>query len=305
MKKILILTAVITATAAVTATARADNAPLPFPSPKAGPVFIAAQTVTTDGAMANFFAPGGTVVFRAYAVDTKTKALVGPKQAKYFYVSIPGQPNVKLTYDPSATGASKGFPWTGKWTVPSTFTPGTVPFKVLAKLVSHRTGQFVQMPVSSAQLTISTTPPPVFGPPASGGEIGIVNASGKIDYAVYVDTVNGTRPVGAAPRAAGCSQTNVFKRGEQVVVRSWGHDLTTGDLLSTDNVAAAHFSIAGQPDLPLNWGAHGATDAKVFFWSNAWIVPADYPLGQTVIHIVYTTESGKTVTYDHLLNIIP
>jgi hypothetical protein len=304
MKKILILIALTTA-AAVTATARADNPPANFPSDKAGPVFIAAQTTDTTGAMANYFAPGSTVVFRAYAVDTKTKTLVAAKQMKFFYVSIPGQPNVKLTYNPTATGASKGFPWVGKWTVPSTFTVGLVPFKILVKLTSHRTGQFVQMPVSAAQLTISATPPEVFGPPASGGEIGLLNASGKIDYALYVDTVNGTRPVGAAPRAAGCSQTNVFKRGEQVVVRSWGHDLTTQDVLSTDNIAAAHFSIAGQPDVTLNWGAHGATGYKVNFWSNAWIVPADYPLGQTTIHVVYTTESGKTITYDHLINIIP
>ncbi|HLY94432.1 MAG TPA: hypothetical protein VKP14_06265, partial [Gaiellaceae bacterium] len=279
--------------------------PANFPSDKAGPVFVAAQTTDTTGAMANFFAPGSTVVFRAYAVDVKTKKLVASKQAKFFYVSIPGQPNVKLTYDPTGTGASKGFPWIGKWTVPATFTPGLVPFKILVKLTSHRTGQFVQMPVSAAQLTISATPPAVFGPPASGGEIGLVDSSGKINYAVYVDTVNGTRPVGAAPRAAGCSQTNVFKRGEQVVVRSWGHDLTTQDILSTDNISAAHFSIAGQPDVTLNWGAHGATGAKVNFWSNAWIVQADYPLGQTTIHVVYTTESGKTITYDHLINIIP
>ena len=305
MKKILILTAALAATATVTAVARADNAPLPFPSDKAGPVFIAAQTVTAEGAMSNFFAPGGTVVFRAYAVDTKTKKLVGANQVKYFYVSIPGQPNVKLTYRPTMTGASKGMPWIGKWTVPSGFTPGLVPFKILVKLTSHRTGQFVQMPVSSAQLTIAASPPTVFGPPASGGEVGLVDASGKVLYAVYADTVNGTRPVGAAPRSAGCSQTNVFKRGEQVVVRSWGHDLSTLDVLSTDNITAAHFSIAGQPDVTLNWGAHGATGYKVNFWSNAWIVPADYPLGETTLHIVYTTDSGKTVAYDHVINIIP
>jgi hypothetical protein len=305
MKKILILIAALTATTAVAAAARADNPPLPFPAAKAGPVFIAAQTVTVDGAMSNFFAPGGTVVFRAYAVDTKTKTFVTAKQVKYFYVTIPGQPNVKLKYAPTAVGASNGMPWTGQWTVPSTFVPGLVPFKIFVKLLSKRTGQFVQMPVASAALTISATPPAVFGPPASGGEVGIVNASGKVDFALYVDTVNGTRPVGAAPRAAGCSQTNVFKRGEQVVVRSWGHDLSTGDILSSDNVKEGHFSIAGVPNLVLNWGAHGATDAKVLFWSNAWIVPADYPLGQTIVHVVFTTESGKTVTYDHVLNIIP
>jgi hypothetical protein len=304
MKHILILGAALGTAAAVTAPALGANPPLPFPSAKAGPVFVAAQTVTMTGAMANYFAPGSTVVFRAYAVDTKTKKLVGARDAKFFYVAIPGQPNVKLKYDPTATGASNGMPWIGQWAVPAGFTPGAVPFKILVKLTSKRTGQFVQMPVSAAALTISATPPAAFGPPASGGEVGLL-VNGKIDMSLYVDTVNGTRPVGAAPRAAGCSQTNVFKRGEQVVIRTWGHDLASGDVLSSDNVKGAHVSIAGQPDVTLNWGAHGATGAQVFFWSAPWIVPADYPLGQTTLHIVFTLENGKTATYDHVLNIIP
>lgn len=304
MRRILILAVASFAAAAVTSSALAADPIVPFPAQKAGKVFVAAQTVTTDGAMSNFFAPGSTIVFRAYAVDVKTKKLVAAKDAKFFYIAIPGQPNVKLKYDPTAAGASKGLPWTGQWTVPAGFSSGTVPFKVLVKLNSKRTGSFVQIPVTSAMLTISALPPAVFGPPASGGEIGLV-VNGKVDVSLYVDTVNGTRPLGAAPRAAGCSQTNVFKRGEQVVVRAWGHELATGDVLSADNVKEAHFAIAGQPNLTLNWGAHGNTGAKVWFWSNAWIVPADYPLGQTTVHLVYTLESGKTVTYDHVLNIIP
>ena len=37
----------------------------------------------------------------------------------------------------------------------------------------------------------------------------------KLNVFLYVDTVNGTRPVGAKPRPIGCTQTNVFQRGEQ------------------------------------------------------------------------------------------
>ena len=59
-------------------------------------MFVAAQTVTTDGAMSSWFAPGDNVVFRAYAVDPKSKKVVDPKAVKYFYVTIPNQPNVKL-----------------------------------------------------------------------------------------------------------------------------------------------------------------------------------------------------------------
>ena len=130
---------------------------MPFPSTTAGGVFIAAQTVTTGGAMTNYFAPGNTVVFRAYAVVTKTKTLVAAKAVKYFYVKIPGQPNVKLAYKPTAPGATKSLPWVGTWKIPADLAAGNVPIDVRIKLKSRSTGQFVQMPVTSAMLTVSAT----------------------------------------------------------------------------------------------------------------------------------------------------
>ena len=141
--------------------------------------------------------------------------------------------------------------------------------------------------------------------PAPTGDTGESTASGKVDLSLYVDSVNGTRPVGAAPRQVGCSQTNVYKIGEQVVFRVWGMNLADGTVLSTDNVKDAHVSIAGQPDLTLNWGAHGNAGYKVYFWSSPWIVPATMPLGQSVAHVVFTTLDGKTATFDYALNFIP
>jgi hypothetical protein len=308
MKITLIVAAAVTAAATLTSAALAAT-PVPFPAPTVADLFVAAQTVAPDGSMANFYAPGGTVTFRAYAVDPATKKPVAAKDVRYFYITIPNQPNVKLKYDPAAPGASKGLPWTGQWTIPSNYPAGIVGFRVLiqakekSKSGQQRKGQFVQMPVSAAMLTVSSNPPPVFSPGANAGSAGA--GTSTQDVALYVDTVNGTRPSGAAPRQAGCSQTNVYKRGEQVVVRSWGTELATNDLLTTDNVKEAHFSISGQPDVALNWGAHGAVGSQVFFWSNAWIVPATFPLGETTVHVVFALESGKTGSYDQVLNIIP
>jgi hypothetical protein len=308
MRTIMLGAAALVATAAITSTAWAA-APVPFPSDKIQQLFVAAQTVTTDGSMANMYAPGTTVVFRAYAVDPATKKAMAAKDVRYFYVTIPNQPNVKLTYNPSAPGASPGLPWTGTWTIPNTYAAGAVPFKVLiqaktkAKNGQQRKGQFVQAPVVSTLLTVAPVPPPVFSPGVNAGQAGA--STGTQDAALYVDTVNGTRPSGAAPRAVGCTQTNVYKRGEQVVVRTWGTDLATNDLLTSDNVKEAHFSIAGQPDTVLNWGAHGAAGNQVFFWANAWIVPATFPLGETTVHIVFTLDNGKTGSYDQVLNVIP
>jgi len=303
MKRILIFTAAIAAFAGVTASAKAAD-PLPFPAAQIQQVFIATQTVLPDGTMNNYFAPGSTVVFRSYAVDPKSRSIVAPKLVKYFYVSIPNQPPLKYKYDPAAPGASTGLPWTATWTVPANYPQGTVAFKTLLKLTTKRQGQFIQMPVSTSMLTISNTPPPVVSPGLNAGSAGVVQ-SGKLDLSLYVDSVAGTRPVGAPARPIGCSQTNVYKRGEQLVVRAWGTDLNTSDVLSNDNVKEAHFSIAGQPDTVMNWGAHGTVGSQVFFWTNALIVPQTFPLGEATVHVVFTTETGKTGTYDYVINVIP
>jgi hypothetical protein len=304
MRKHVVLAAALAAFASLVAAASAAEPPpptvTPFPAPKLGPVFVAAQTVDKTGALQAQFAPGSSVIFRAYAVDSKTKKIVAAKDAKYFYITIPNQPNVKLKYDPKAPGASGQLAWTGTWVIPATYPSGLVAFKVLVKTQSKRVGQFVLLRVSSSMLTVTPSPQPTLG-----GGPAAVSAASSADVALYVDTVNGTQPVGAPKRPVGCTQTNVYKRGEQLVLRIWGFDLAAGEVLSTDNVDTATYSIPGQPAAVLNYGAHGATGAKVWFWSAPWIVPSAFPLGDMTIHITFKTDSGKTGTYDHVVTIIP
>jgi hypothetical protein len=297
MKRILTPAFVALAAVVLVRVAVADT--IPFPAVHSGDVFVIAQTVTTDGAMSDYFAPGSTVVFRAYAVDGKTHKVLTGSAVKYFYVKIPNQSNVKLKYGPKAPGASGQYAWTGTWAVPADYPLGLVQFKVLVKSKAKRLGSFVQMPVATSQLTISKNPqlPPGTGP---GGTTG---PSGKVNTVVYADSVNGTRPAGTAPRPIGCTQTNVFKRGEQFVLRTWGFDLTSGAVLSIDNVTEAHFTVAGQPNVTLNWGSHGTE--KVFFWTNAWNIPASYPLGDAVVHVSFTLTTGKVAALDYPITITP
>ncbi len=296
MKKILILVALAAGSVFTAAATAAAPIVTPFPAPKISDVFVAASTVTQSGAANDYFAPGSTVVFRAYAVAAKSHQILKAKDVKYFYVTIPNQPNVTLKFDASAPGRQA---WTGSWTVPATYPAGLVPFRVLVRTTAKKIGQFVQMPVSSSMLTISATAPPQSGP----GPVASKDAGGKLDVPLYVDSVNGTRPAAAKPRPIGCTQTNVYNRGEQLVLRAFGTDVTTNAILSTDNINEAHFSIAGQPDVPLNWGAHGG--AKVFFWTNFWNIPVDYPLGAATLHVVFTLDSGKVGTYDYPITINP
>jgi len=99
MRKVLAVAGAVVAAAAVTAVAvAAAPAPPtanPFPAATVGPVFIA-----------------------AYAVDVKSHKVLAAKDVKYFYVSIPNQPNLKLKFDPKAPGASGQMTWTGTWREP-------------------------------------------------------------------------------------------------------------------------------------------------------------------------------------------
>lgn len=301
MRIVPILIAAIAATVALPAVANAQETP--FPSPKVQEVFVAAQTVTTQRAMITQVAPGATVVFRAYAVDGKTRTVIAAKDVKYFYVKIPNQPNVKLTYNAQAPGATPRMPWSGAWTVPAAYPLGLVDFKILITLQAKRRGQFVQMPVSSSQLTVTRTTTTSYTAPIVA--IPAVPVGGKLDVGLYVDSVNGTRPAGTTPRPVGCTQTNVFKRGEQFVLRAWGSEMATGSVLSTENVDTATFTVPGVAPVTLNWGAHGPTTGRIWFWSNAWNIPTTFPLGDTTIRVTFTLDSGKVGAFDYVITIIP
>lgn len=295
MKRILLPALVVAAAFVLARGAAADTTP--FPASSSGDTFVIAQTATTDGAMHDYFKPGDTVVFRAYAVDGKNQKIL--TEAKYFYATIPGQPNVKFKYDPKAKTALGQYAWVGTWTVPSTYQLGLVTFKVLVQSKTKRRGSFVQMPVATSQLTITNTPPATGATPPAA----ISTPTGTDDTVLYADSVNGTRPAAAAPRPIGCTQTNVFKRGEQFVLRTWGFDLKTKTVLSLDNVTEAHYTVPGQPNVTLNWGSHGT--AKVFFWTNAWNIPAAFPLGDITVKVSYTLTTGKVAALDYPITIIP
>jgi len=118
------------------------------------------------------------------------------------------------------------------------------------------------------------------------------------DVFLYLDTVNGTRPQGAKPRPIGCTQTSYFRRGEQLVFRIWGTEAGTGETLSTENVKYAYVKIPGQPNAKLNWGPHGTAPNRVWFWTAAFNIPADYPLGVLAFRVVFKTESNKFGIYE-------
>jgi hypothetical protein len=136
------------------ASASGQTAPPAWPPGGAAQVFIWADTITADtGKQGNFFSQGSKVMFRAYAVDLKSKAVVTPATAQYFYVKLPGQPNVRMRYVTLGKGVRNSL-WEGSWTIPTTYPLGPVGFRVLVHTKDRHHGVFQQAPVPAAQLTV-------------------------------------------------------------------------------------------------------------------------------------------------------
>ena len=85
--------------------------------------------------------------------------MLAAKDVKYFYVTIPSQSHGQADLQADGTrrvrpdGVDRDLDGSGRLS-----RSGLVNFKVLVKTESKRIGQFVQMPVATSQLTISTSP---------------------------------------------------------------------------------------------------------------------------------------------------
>lgn len=142
---------------------------------------------------------------------------------------------------------------------------------------------------ASAQTTPTTTtatPPPVQG--------------NHVDVLLSVDTVQDSHPTYGTIPAVGCSETNMFQQGNGVVFRVWGVETNTGDALTSANVKYAYVKLpnpanAASPTIiKLAYGAHGT----VSYWTAAWNVPLNYPLGVVPFRVVFRTTAYKFGEFD-------
>ena len=156
MRRTILILAVGVTAIVVTAVGGAQTpTEVPFPSPTVVQYFVSTQTTTSGGALTNFFAQGSTVEFRAFAGQTKTGKILTADDTRYFYVKLPSQPNIKLTYTPSKAKVLPAWLWRATWTVPADYPLGLVQFKVLLRTKADQYGSFVQIPVLTSQLTIT------------------------------------------------------------------------------------------------------------------------------------------------------
>lgn len=117
-----------------------------------------------------------------------------------------------------------------------------------------------------------------------------------VPVALDVDTVTAGPGEGAVDADAVCVQRNVFQRGMRVVFRMSAQDTVTGKALGDAEVTEAVLSLATGEKLPFSYGPHGEGEGKTF-WTTAWDIAKDYPLGTVDYKITLTTVNGDTVTW--------
>lgn len=155
-RKLAVTAAALAAVAAVTATAFAvAPGETAFPSATIKQLMVTANTSNgslSSGYLTSRFQRGGTVVFNVFAGSATNKQVLTADMVRYAYIKVPGQPNVKLSYQ--APTKRNGANFIGTWQVPQAYPLGVVDFTVRFQTKDKQFGNFVQIPVNGSTLTI-------------------------------------------------------------------------------------------------------------------------------------------------------
>lgn len=118
-----------------------------------------------------------------------------------------------------------------------------------------------------------------------------------VPVAVNVDSVTAAPGAGRVDATATCVQQNVFKRGMHIVFRMSAQDTATGKALGKTEVSKAILRLASGEEIAFKYGKHGKKANSPFFWTTAWDVPMDFPLGAVDYKVMVTTVAGDTATW--------
>jgi hypothetical protein len=102
-----------------------------------------------------------------------------------------------------------------------------------------------------------------------------------------------------------CMKTGLFIRGQQIVWRMEVVDTSTGKILTGDD-ATAKLKLPNGEEVTMRYGRHGTpgTDAlTAWFWTAAWTIPMDYPIGTLDYKVTVTAKSGKEMTFGDPLTV--
>lgn len=143
-------------------------------------------------------------------------------------------------------------------------------------------------------------PPPAPGAPPPPKPV--PPAPKKVPLFFYVDTVTagaGESQYNVDP-SLNCVRSSVFKRGMHIVWRMEVADTAAGTVLQAKDIKSATLKLPNGETKGFNYGRHGANDDSPWFWTAAWDVPPNFPLGVIDFAIEATTNDGKTGTFKQI-----
>ena len=203
----------------------------------------------------------------------------------------PGQPNVKMTYHAEGPGASGRMAWTGPGRCRRPIRAGFVNFRVLRQDEDQAARPVRPDAGRAAQLTITNTPPtsPPGPPPSSAAPCKPRSARHRpVRGHRQRDAAGRRRPAAGRMHADQRVQARRAGRRPNVGLRPQDRRRRSRPTTST----TAHFTVPGvSPNEPQLGLARAA--AQVFFWTNAWNIPATYPLGDATVQIAFTLDDRQ------------
>lgn len=139
------------------------------------------------------------------------------------------------------------------------------------------------------------TPPPPPQPPA-------VKTVPLYAYLDAVTSGNGESKY-KVDASTSCVKTSAFARGMQITFRMELVDTSTGKILQGADVDKAVLTLPNGETVNYRYGRHGPTQDSPWFFTAAWSIPTDFPLGKLDYKINVTTKSGKTATFGEPLQV--
>jgi hypothetical protein len=94
-----------------------------------------------------------------------------------------------------------------------------------------------------------------------------------------------------------CAVTSTFKRGMHMVFLMEAFEASTGKELQPADVREAQLRLPHGENINFRYGRHGQEEDSPWFWSAAWDIPPDYPLGTLDYEVALTTSTDKRGTF--------
>lgn len=143
----------------------------------------------------------------------------------------------------------------------------------------------------------SATPTPL--PPVTVTTTATITATPAVKNLILTsDTVVGSG--GAPAPKTSCILQSQYAEGTQVVFRVRVYDPLTGKQMDDKSVPGVTVSLPNGQNLTCSYSGHPATDPTADkFWTNCWVIPADYPTGVLNYTINAKAADGRTGSFDN------